>query len=87
MTTIMPDGFLSTFVTCRCLSLSIYKQFEECRQWIVQKTTNHFSAMPIDQCHEQNNEVVKGSGGAVGLTENPSGKSIRKWMTAGPEQA
>ena len=41
--------------------------------------------MPIDQCHEQNNEVVKGSGEAVGLTENPS--AFKKWMTAGPEQA
>ena len=27
--------------------------------------------MPIDQTHEQNNELVKGSGGAVGLMENP----------------
>ena len=41
--------------------------------------------MPIDQAHEQNNELVKGSGGAVGLTENPS--AFRKWMIAGPEQA
>ena len=28
---------------------------------------------------------MKGSGGAVGLTENPS--AFRKWMVAGPEQA
>jgi len=28
---------------------------------------------------------VKGSGGAVGLTENP--KAFRRWMIAGPEQA
>ena len=40
---------------------------------------------PIDQAHEQNNALVKGSGGAVGLTENPS--AFRKWMTAGQEQA
>ena len=40
---------------------------------------------PIDQAHEQNNALVKSSGGAVGLTENPS--AFRKWMTAGPEQA
>ena len=46
---------------------------------------NRFSAMSIDQCHEQNNEVVKGSGGAVGLTENPS--AFQKWILAGPEQA
>ena len=41
--------------------------------------------MPIDQAHEQNNALVKGSGGAIGLTENPS--AFRKWMIAGPEQA
>ena len=41
--------------------------------------------MPIDQCHEQNTETAKGTGGAVGLTENPS--TFRKWMIAGPEQA
>ena len=68
-----------------CLPSSVYEQFEECGHWVVQKTTNRFSAMPIDQCHEQNNETVKGSGGAVGLTENPA--AFRRWMTAGPEQA
>jgi len=40
---------------------------------------------PIDQAHEQNNELVKGPGGAVSLTENPS--AFKKWMIAGPEQA
>ena len=67
------------------LPQSVYEQFKGSGHWVVQKTTNRFSAMPIDQCHEQNNEMVKGSGGAVGLTENPS--AFRKWMTAGPEQA
>ncbi len=41
--------------------------------------------MPIDQAHERNNELEKGSGGAVGRTENPS--AFRRWMIAGPEQA
>ena len=39
--------------------------------------------MAIDQCHEQMNEVIKGSGGAVGLTENP--QALERWMVAGPE--
>ena len=47
--------------------------------------TNCFSAIPIDQYHEQNNELVKGLGGAVGLMDNPS--AFRKWTIAGPEQA
>ena len=41
--------------------------------------------MPLDQAHEQNNSIVKGSGGAVGLTENPV--AFNRWMVAGPEQA
>ena len=35
------------------------------------KTSNKLSAMSIDQWHEQNNALVKGSGGAIGLTGNP----------------
>lgn len=66
------------------LPQSILKEFMN-GLWVVHKTTNHFSAIPIDQAHEQNNKLVKGSGGAVGLTENPS--AFRKWMVAGPEQA
>ena len=64
---------------------SIHKEFEENGHWVIHKTTRRFSAMPIDQAHEQNNEVVKSSGGAVGLTENPS--AFRRWMVSGPEQA
>ncbi len=53
--------------------------------WVIPKSQKKYSCMPIDQAHEQNNELVKGSGGAVGLTENPS--AFRRWMVAGPEQA
>ncbi|KAG0710519.1 hypothetical protein GWK47_022642 [Chionoecetes opilio] len=44
-----------------------------------------FSAVTIDQAHEQNNTSVKGDGGAVGLTENPA--ALRRWMLSGPEMA
>ena len=40
--------------------------------------------MPLDKVHEQNNEKVKGFGGAVGLTENPA--AIKWWMAPRPEQ-
>ena len=40
-------------------------------KFVIYKTSNKFSAMAIDQCHEQNNALVKGSGGAIGLTGNP----------------
>ena len=67
------------------LPSSIHREYQEHGHWVVNKTTNRFSSMPIDQAHEQNNDLVKGSGGAVGLTENPS--AFKKWMIAGPEQA
>jgi hypothetical protein len=67
------------------LPAPILKEFEEHSHWVIHKTTNRFSTIPIDQAHEQNNEAVKGSGGAVCLTENPS--AFRKWMVSGPEQA
>ena len=36
--------------------------------FVVYKTGNKFSAMALDQAHKQNNALVKGSGGAIGLT-------------------
>lgn len=60
------------------LPSEIHHEFNEHGHWVISKTRNRFSAMPIDQAHKQNNALVKGSGGAVGLTENPS--AFRKWV-------
>ena len=46
---------------------------------------NSFSAIPFDQAHEQENKIVKGLGGAVGLTENPV--AFKRWMLSGQEVA
>jgi len=51
----------------------------------IQKTNRVFSAIPINQAHEQNNACIKSGGGAVGLTDNPT--ALRRWMVAGPEVA
>ncbi|KAL7408248.1 hypothetical protein ABVT39_020295 [Epinephelus coioides] len=51
----------------------------------IQKTNRVFSAIAVDQAHEQNNAWVKSAGGAIGLTENAS--ALRRWMVAGPEVA
>jgi len=67
----------------KSLPSDVKDDFQSC--WVLRKTHNKFSCIPIDQAHEQNNELVKGSGGAVGLTENP--KAFKWWMVAGPEQA
>jgi len=59
----------------------IYREFSA-GHFTVQKTKRVFSAIPIDQAHEQNNACVQGDGGAVGLTDNPS--ALRRWTVAGP---
>jgi len=51
--------------------------------FVVHKTANLFNGLGIDHAHEQNNAVVKGKGGAVGLTHDPS--SLRRWTIGGPE--
>lgn len=50
---------------------TVMKEFQENGHWAISKTSNKFSTMPLDQAHEQENKIVKSSGGAVGLTENP----------------
>ena len=61
---------------------SIYSEFQK-GNFVVQRSTNHFSCMAMDQSHEQLNKSIKGEGGAVGLTEDPV--ALRRWMIAGPE--
>lgn len=51
--------------------------------FVVHKTKHDFSALALDQAHEQANAVIKADDGAIGLTENPS--ALRRWMVYGPE--
>ena len=62
----------------------VFLQFEK-GLFTVHKSPRRFSAIAIYQAHEENNGMVKGDGGAVGLTENPS--ALRRWMISGPEMA
>ena len=55
------------------------------RYRIFTKTKRKFSSMPLDQAHEHINETVKGSGVAIGLTENTA--ALKRWMVAGQQQA
>ena len=52
-------------------------------KFVVHKSNLEFSALDIDQAHEQANAVIKGDGGAIGVTEDPS--ALRRWMIAGSE--
>jgi hypothetical protein len=63
---------------------AIYAEFQA-GKFVVQKSPHVFSMIPLDHNHEQENEAIKGEGGAVGLTENPA--ALRRWMIAGPEVA
>ena len=55
----------------KCLPDSIRSEFGEQGHWVLSKTGSPFSAIAIDQAHEQENKKIKTTGGAVGLTENP----------------
>ena len=62
----------------------VYKHFSD-GAFVVDKTNRAFSSMALDHVHKQVNALVKGQGGAVGLTENPA--ALRRWMVhvADPE--
>lgn len=53
--------------------------------FVTQKSVHKFSALAHDQIHEQQNAIVKGDGGIIGITENEG--ALRRWLVAGPEIA
>ncbi|KAG0723068.1 hypothetical protein GWK47_043326 [Chionoecetes opilio] len=75
---------LRDMVSLKQLHPDVYAEFLK-GNFVVKKSKRAFSAVAIDQAHEQNNASVKGEGGAVGLTENPA--ALRRWMVSGPEMA
>ena len=48
--------------------------------FVVHKSRRKYSAIVIDQAHEQNNAVIKGDGVAVGLTEYTA--ALERWIVA-----
>ena len=66
----------------RYSNLEVDKQFKS-GAFVVMKTHRAFSCIALDHAHEQANVLVKGEGGAVGLTGNPN--ALRRWMLGGPE--
>ena len=67
-----------------CTCPEIYEEFC-CGNFVIRKTNNPFSAIAIDQAHEQNNAIIKGVGGAVGLLSEDLDAALRRWEVAGPE--
>ena len=62
----------------------VYKEFY-CGNFVVQRTIIPFSAIALDQAHEQNNAIIKGVNGAVGLLSKDMDSALRRWKAAGPE--
>ena len=60
----------------------VYKHFSDVHLSYTNKTNRAFSSIAFDHAHKQVNALLKGQGGAVGLTENPA---ALRWMVAGPE--
>ena len=55
----------------------------EKENFVVQKTTRVFSALPIYQAYEQVNAVIKANGNIISITEDPP--ALRRWSVARPE--
>ena len=75
---------LRDMISLKKVNPTVFDEFKK-ENFAVRKTARRFSAIAIDQAHEQNNAAVKGDGGAIGLTENPA--ALRRCMVSGPEMA
>ena len=61
---------------------SVFGEFRNGR-FSVTRSNKRFSAIAIDQSHEQLNKKLKGTGGIIGLTQDPV--SLMNWSVSGPE--
>jgi len=61
----------------------MFKYIAFAGKFTVNATGRKNSAVGIDHHHEQNNKELKSSGGAVGLTHNPS--ALRQFTVGAPE--
>ena len=63
------------------LPTQVLKQFLE-GHFTIKKTNRNFSAIGIDQAHEQNNKIVKTDGGAIGILDDEN--ALLEWAISGP---
>ena len=61
----------------------VCNEFEVNGNFVVKKSDHKFSQIALNQNHEQQNAIIKGEGGAVGLFESDA--ALRRWLIAGPE--
>jgi hypothetical protein len=60
-------------------------EFLAAGHFAVQKSERRFSAMPVDQVHEQGNRWLKSQGGVLGMLDEP--ETLEQWLLAAPETA
>ena len=58
-------------------SVDLYDVFMS-GNFVLQKSNNPFSAIALDQGHEQNNATIKGLGGVVGILSRDSESALRR---------
>ena len=75
---------LRDMVSLKQLHPDVYVEFLKVNI-VVNKSKRAFSAVAIDQTHQQNNASVKRDGVALGLTENHA--ALCRWMVSRPEMA
>ena len=64
----------------------VYNEFKK-GNFTFQKTNSNFSRVAIDQVHEQNNKVIKSSGGAKHLLNVCDDSGLIRWETVGSDVA
>jgi hypothetical protein len=69
-------------IDLKSLPESILNEFRNKGNWVVNKTQKHFSSIPFDQFHEMKNKELKGTGGIIGLTDDPV--ALQRWLITGP---
>ena len=53
--------------------------------FVLQKTDKPFSAIALDQVHEQNNATIKGAGGVIDLFSSDIESALRRRDVAAPD--
>ena len=62
--------FIWSLETLPQQNLNVYEQFLK-GQFTTQKEIRKFLRISDDHAHEQNNKIVKGTGGAIGIFDSP----------------
>jgi len=82
MISLYPQYFPILIRDLEVLPESVKAEFDK-GHWTITRSKRRFSSLPIDHAHEQVNKRVKGVGGMIGLTENPS--MLERWILTGSE--